>query len=123
MGGVFGALGQTHPDPVYDRAMALSSYDLARRLHHEVPGIAIPESVQERPLAGGQAKEEGLRIVEELLSELSRRPEVAGAYIICPFNRYELALTVLEAVDCPSDRALNSGREARPRRIALVCRA
>ena len=87
------------------------------------PGIAIPEPVQERlRLAGGQAKEEGLRIVEELLSELSRRPEVAGAYIICPFNRYELALTVLEAVDCPSDRAFNCEREARPRRIALVAK-
>jgi hypothetical protein len=52
-------------------------------------------------LAGGQAKEEGLHIVEELLAELSRRPEVAGAYIICPFNRYELALTVLDAVELP----------------------
>ena len=40
-------------------------------------------------------------IAEELLSELSRRPEVAGAYIICPFNRYELALTILEAVGLP----------------------
>ena len=68
----------------------------------EVAGIAIPEPVQERlRLPGGQAKEEGLHIVEELLAELSRRPEVAGAYIICPFNRYELALTILDAVALP----------------------
>jgi hypothetical protein len=84
------------------RGVDLSIYDLARRLHHEVPGIVITEPVQERlRLAGGQAKEEGLHIVEELLVELSRRPEVAGAYIICPFNRYELALTVLDAVGLP----------------------
>ena len=91
--------GTPLPMPFIIGLWPLSSYDLARRLHHEVPGIAIPASVQERlRLAGGQAKEEGLRIVEELLAELARRPEVAGAYIICPFNRYELALTVLDAV-------------------------
>ena len=91
--------GTPLPMPFMIGLWPLSSYDLARRLHHEVPGIAIPASVQERlRLAGGQAKEEGLRIVEELLAELARRPEVAGAYIICPFNRYELALTVLDAV-------------------------
>jgi methionine synthase / methylenetetrahydrofolate reductase(NADPH) len=94
--------GKPIPIPFMIGLWPLSSYDLARRLHHEVPGIAIPEPVQERlRLAGGQAKEEGLRIVEELLTELSRRPEVAGAYIICPFNRYELALTVLDAVELP----------------------
>ena len=94
--------GKPLPIPFMIGLWPLSSYDLARRLHHEVPGIAIPEPVQERlRLAGGQAKEEGLHIVEELLAELSRRPEVAGAYIICPFNRYELALTVLDAVDLP----------------------
>jgi hypothetical protein len=73
-------------------------------LHHEVPGIAIPEPVQERlRLAGSQAKEEGIRIAEALLAELSRRPEVAGPYNICirPFNRYELALTILDAVALP----------------------
>ena len=94
--------GKPIPIPFMIGLWPLSSYDLARRLHHEVPGIAIPEPVQERlRLAGSQAKEEGLHIVEELLAELSRRPEVAGAYIICPFNRYELALTVLEAVGLP----------------------
>jgi methionine synthase / methylenetetrahydrofolate reductase(NADPH) len=94
--------GKPIPIPFMIGLWPLSSYDLARRLHHEVPGIAIPEPVQERlRLAGGQAKEEGLHIVEELLAELSRRPEVAGAYIICPFNRYELALTVLDAVGLP----------------------
>jgi hypothetical protein len=32
---------------------------------------------------------------------LWRRPEVVGAYIICPFNRYEQALTILDAVARP----------------------
>jgi methionine synthase / methylenetetrahydrofolate reductase(NADPH) len=90
------------PIPFMVGLWPLASYDLARRLHHEVPGIAIPDSVQERlRLAGSQAKEEGIRIAEELLAELSHRPEVAGAYIICPFNRYELALTILDAVALP----------------------
>jgi methionine synthase / methylenetetrahydrofolate reductase(NADPH) len=94
--------GKPLPIPFMIGLWPLSSYDLARRLHHEVPGIAIPEPVQERlRLAGSQAKEEGIRLAEELLAELSRRPEVAGAYIICPFNRYELALTILDAVALP----------------------
>jgi methionine synthase / methylenetetrahydrofolate reductase (NADH) len=94
--------GKPIPIPFMIGLWPLSSYDLARRLHHEVPGIAIPGSVQERlRRAGNQAKEEGIRIAEELLADLSRLPEVAGAYIICPFNRYELALTILEAVALP----------------------
>jgi homocysteine S-methyltransferase len=94
--------GKPLPIPFMVGLWPLSSYDLARRLHHEVPGIAIPDAVQERlRLAGSQAKEEGIRISEELLAELSRQPEVSGAYIICPFNRYELALTILEAVALP----------------------
>ena len=65
-------------------------------------GIAIPERVQEHlRLADSQAKGEGIRIAEELLIELWRRPEVAGAYIVCPFNRYELAPTILDAVALP----------------------
>jgi methionine synthase / methylenetetrahydrofolate reductase(NADPH) len=94
--------GKPLPIPFLIGLWPLSSYDLARRLHHEVPGIAIPEAVQERlRLAGSQAKEEGLRIAEELLAELARRPEASGVYIICPFNRYELALTMLDAVALP----------------------
>ncbi|HEX9871447.1 MAG TPA: bifunctional homocysteine S-methyltransferase/methylenetetrahydrofolate reductase [Candidatus Tectomicrobia bacterium] len=94
--------GKPLPVPFMVGLWPLSSYDLARRLHHEVPGIAIPDAVQERlRRAGSQAKEEGIRITEELLAELSRRREVAGAYIICPFNRYELALTILDAVALP----------------------
>jgi homocysteine S-methyltransferase len=91
------------PIPCLIGLWPLASYDLARRLHHEVPGITIPESVQERlRLAGSRAKEEGIRITEELLAELVKRPEVAGTYIICPFNRYELALSILEAVALPT---------------------
>ena len=94
---------QPLPIPCLIGLWPLSSYDLARRLHHEVPGIAIPDAVQERlRLAGSRAKEEGLHITEELLAELVRRPEVAGTYIICPFNRYELALAILEKVALPT---------------------
>lgn len=94
--------GRPLPIPFLIGLWPLSSYELARRLHHEVPGISVPDSVQDRlRLAGSRAKEEGLHITEELLAELATRPEVAGVYIICPFNRYELALTILDAVALP----------------------
>jgi homocysteine S-methyltransferase len=94
--------GKPLPIPFMLGLWPLSSYELARRIHHEVPGISVPESVQERlRQAGSRAKDEGVRITEELLAELLTRPEVHGAYIICPFNRYELALTILDAVAVP----------------------
>jgi homocysteine S-methyltransferase len=94
--------GKPLPIPFMLGLWPLSSYELARRIHHEVPGISVPESVQERlRQAGSRAKDEGVRITEELLTELLERPEVHGAYIICPFNRYELALTILDAVAVP----------------------
>jgi len=58
-------------------------------LHHEVPGIVIPEQVRERMrgLEGAEGIALGLRIAREMIEEtLVHFP---GVYLITPFLRYE----------------------------------
>jgi hypothetical protein len=65
------------------------------RLHNEVPGIVVPEPVQERlDHAGANAAAEGLALARELYTEA--REKVAGVYVIPPFKQPEAALDVLE---------------------------
>jgi len=67
------------------------SYQLALRLHNEVPGIVVPEHVQERLRdAGGAAGDTGLAIARELLE--ASRGRAAGVYVIPPFRQPHAAL-------------------------------
>ena len=69
----------------------MRSYQLALRLHNEVPGIVVPEHVQQRLLdAGPAAAETGLAIARELLD--ASRELAAGAYVIPPFRQPHAAL-------------------------------
>jgi homocysteine S-methyltransferase len=64
------------------------------RLHNEVPGIVVPEPVQERLLAAGaNAAAEGLALARELYAET--REKSAGVYVIPPFKQPEAALDLL----------------------------
>jgi methionine synthase I (cobalamin-dependent)/5,10-methylenetetrahydrofolate reductase len=85
--------------PVLVGILPLASYRNAEFLHNEVPGMQIPEHIRERMRRAGNgdlAKKEGVRIAQEMLQSVQSR--VAGAYIMPPFGRYELALEVLHAV-------------------------
>jgi homocysteine S-methyltransferase len=71
------------------------SYQLAVRLHNEVPGIVVPEEVQRRlEQAGPRAGAEGLALAKELYGEA--REKVAGVYVIPPFKQPEAALDLLD---------------------------
>ena len=66
-------------------------------LHHEVPGILIPDSIQSRiETAGEDAPQVGIQIAVELLNSL--RDIVQGAYLMPPFNRYDMAAEIIEAI-------------------------
>ncbi|HEY2355570.1 MAG TPA: bifunctional homocysteine S-methyltransferase/methylenetetrahydrofolate reductase [Gaiellaceae bacterium] len=56
------------------------------RIHNEVPGITVPESVQERyTAAGADAREVGRELGQELIA---RAREVAnGVYVVAPFRQ------------------------------------
>ena len=86
-----GRLGGSCPIPLLVGIFYVRSYQLALRLHNEVPGIVVPEHVQQRLFdAGSAAAETGLAIARELLE--ASRDRAAGVYVIPPFRQPHAAL-------------------------------
>jgi methionine synthase I (cobalamin-dependent)/5,10-methylenetetrahydrofolate reductase len=89
-------LGGESPIPILLGVWPLTSYQLAFRLHNEVPGITIPEAVQQRLAdAGADARRLGFELARGLVEEA--REKVAGIYVIPPFKEPEAALELLGA--------------------------
>ena len=87
-------LGGKCPIPVLVGVWPLTSYKQAHRLNNEVPGIMIPEPIlREMNDAGQNARDRGFALARIMLDWA--RTEVAGAYLIPPFKRYEEALELL----------------------------
>src|SRR6476619_8408398 len=83
------------PVPLLLGIFYVRSYQLAVRLHNEVPGIVVPEPIQRRlEQAGPNAGAEGLALARELYAEA--REKVAGVYVIPPFKQPEAALDLLD---------------------------
>jgi homocysteine S-methyltransferase len=83
------------PVPLLLGIFYVRSYQLAVRLHNEVPGIVVPQEVQRRlEQAGASAGAEGLALARELYAQA--REKVAGVYVIPPFKQPEAALDVLD---------------------------
>ncbi|HVN07950.1 MAG TPA: bifunctional homocysteine S-methyltransferase/methylenetetrahydrofolate reductase [Patescibacteria group bacterium] len=86
-------LGGKCPVPVIAGVWPLTSYKQAMRLNNEVPGIIIPDPVlKELESAGTAARERGFAIARRVLDWA--RTELAGAYLIAPFKRYEEVLDI-----------------------------
>jgi methionine synthase I (cobalamin-dependent)/5,10-methylenetetrahydrofolate reductase len=87
-------LGGESPIPLLVGIWPVRSYGLAFRLHNEVPGITIPEAVQERLAdAGADAARVGLELGRELME--ASRGRAAGIYVIPPFKEPIAALELL----------------------------
>ena len=87
-------LGGSSPIPLLVGIWPLRSHQLALRLHNEVPGIVVPDEVQERLRAAGpDAPEVGLELARALYAEC--REKAAGVYVIPPFKQPEAALDLL----------------------------
>jgi homocysteine S-methyltransferase len=89
--------------PVLVGLLPLASYRNAEFLHNEVPGMQVPDAVRERMRkagSGAAARREGVAIAREMLAAVRHR--VAGAYIMPPLERYELALEVVDGFLEPS---------------------
>jgi len=87
-------LGGPPPIPVLIGIWSLNSYKQALRLNNEVPGIVIPEPLlKSLEAAGTNARERGFEVAREMLAWA--RTELAGAYLIPPFKRYEEILEIL----------------------------
>jgi len=87
-------LGGRWPIPVLLGVFYVTSYRLALHLHNEVPGIVVPEHLQQRlRRAGPAAAEEGREIARRLIEDA--RDRVNGIYVIPPFRQPEAALDLL----------------------------
>jgi methionine synthase I (cobalamin-dependent)/5,10-methylenetetrahydrofolate reductase len=87
-------LGGKPAIPVLIGVWPLNSYKQALRLNNEVPGIMIPEPLlKSMEVAGVSARERGFEVAREMLAWA--RDELAGAYLIPPFKRYEEILEIL----------------------------
>ena len=83
------------PVPVLAGIFPLTSYRLALRLHNEVPGIVVPEQLQERARTtpGPRAAEVGMAHAKELLAAARERCD--GVYIVAPYRRPTSVLELL----------------------------
>jgi homocysteine S-methyltransferase len=78
--------GGTSPVPLLVGLWPIRSFELAQRVHNEVPGIVVPEAVQERlRSAGADAPRVGLSLTRDLLAQA--RDLAGGVYVVAPFRR------------------------------------
>ncbi len=83
--------------PVLAGIFPLTSYRLALRLHNEVPGIVVPQDLQdELEAAGASAAEVGMAHARELL--VAARGRCDGAYVVAPYRRPTSVLELIEAI-------------------------
>jgi homocysteine S-methyltransferase len=85
-------IGGEAPIPLLLGLCPLWSYRLALRFHNELPGIVVPEPLQEALRdAGADAAAVGMEHARGLYEQA--RDRVAGVYLVAPFRR---PLAVLE---------------------------
>ena len=110
-------IGGTSPIPLLVGILPLSSYRLALRLHNEVPGIVVPEHVQEGLRdAGPDATAVGRELARELIAEAARaRPPASTS------SRRSGGRSARST--CSASARSRRSRPARPRRRARGARA
>jgi len=78
--------GGRPPIPLLIGVWPMPSHQLAVRIHNEVPGMVVPDPVQQRlRAAGADAGEVGRELARELIGE--SREKAAGVYLVAPFRQ------------------------------------
>jgi homocysteine S-methyltransferase len=82
----FDRFGGPSPIPVLVGICPIWSYRFALRLHNELPGIVVPEELQERLReAGSSAADVGMAAAKELYAAAKER--AAGVYLVAPYRQ------------------------------------
>jgi methionine synthase / methylenetetrahydrofolate reductase(NADPH) len=90
----FERFGGPSPIPLLVGICPIWSYRFALRLHNELPGIVVPETLQEALRdAGSGAAAVGMAYAKELYA--AAREKAAGVYLVAPYRK---PLNVLELV-------------------------
>jgi methionine synthase / methylenetetrahydrofolate reductase(NADPH) len=83
--------------PILVGILPLVSVRHANFLHHEVPGVFIPEETRRRiEKAGENGIKAGAEIAVELLEQV--KAWSGGAYIMPQFHKYDMVAEIIEAV-------------------------
>ncbi len=83
--------------PIFMGILPLRNFKHAEFMHNEIPEMFVPESIRKRMLdAGEDGPKVGVEIAQELL--LSTKALVDGVYLMPPFNKFEMAGDVLDAL-------------------------
>jgi len=87
--------------PILVGILPLVSVRHANFLHHEVPGISIPEETRKRiESAGDDGVKAGVEIAVELVEQV--RPWAGGVYLMPQFHKYDMVAEIIEAVKIKS---------------------
>jgi homocysteine S-methyltransferase len=90
----FGEVLGGWPVPVLAGIFPLPSYRLALRLHNEVPGIIVPDRLQEAlSEAGPEAAQVGMAHARALVAEARDRCD--GIYVVAPYRKPTSVLELL----------------------------
>jgi methionine synthase / methylenetetrahydrofolate reductase(NADPH) len=90
----FERFGGPSPIPLLVGICPVWSYRFALRLHNELPGIVVPDGLQERLRdAGTEAAKVGMEDAQELYA--AARERAAGVYLVAPYRR---PLDVLDVI-------------------------
>lgn len=83
--------------PILLGILPLVSFRNAEFLHNEFPGISIPDDIREKMRqAGERGVEQGIEIAWELITYAY--PHFAGIYLMPPFNKYQIAVELLQRI-------------------------
>ncbi len=83
--------------PILAGVLPLASARHAAFLHHEIPGIVIPEGIMKRmERASGNEAREGIKIAIELVERMAH--DVQGIYLMPAFNRFDFAAEIIETI-------------------------
>jgi homocysteine S-methyltransferase len=78
--------GEPSPIPLLVGICPLWSYRLALRFHNELPGVVVPEPIQEGLRdAGSEAAAYGMALARDLMAEARERAQ--GVYLVAPFRK------------------------------------
>jgi len=84
-----------HSLPIILGILPLVSYKHAEFMHHEVPGIDVPEIIRQRmKKAGDKSSEEGALIARELIDKI--KGSVAGLYLMPSFGKFDTCVKIVK---------------------------
>ncbi|PTM56537.1 homocysteine S-methyltransferase [Desmospora activa DSM 45169] len=97
------------PIPIFIGIMPLTGHRNALFLHHELPGVKIPDPVMQRMegKSGAEGREEGVAIAQALLDEAVKLFQ--GIYLITPFHYWEMTAALTRYIRLRTQQNVVSG--------------